>query len=29
MLLSTDPGQNLPECAQWTRMAARFMETVM
>ena len=28
-LTSTDPGQNLPECAQWTQMAARFLETVM
>ena len=29
LLTSTDPGQNLPECAQWTQMAARFLETVM
>lgn len=28
-LTSTDPGQNLPECAQWTDMAARFLNTVM
>lgn len=28
-LTSTDPGQNLPECAQWTEMAARFLKTVM
>jgi acetyl esterase/lipase len=28
-LTSTDPGQNLPECAQWTKMAACFLETVM
>ena len=28
-LTSTDPGQNLPECAQWTQMAARFLEMVM
>lgn len=28
-LTSTDPGQNLPECAQWTEMAARFLRTVM
>ncbi len=28
-LTSTDPGQNLPECAMWTQMAARFLRTVM
>ena len=28
-LTSTDPSQNLPECARWTQMAAWFLETVM
>lgn len=28
-LTSTDPGQNLPECAKWPEMAARFLELVM
>ena len=28
-LTSMEPEQNLPECAQWTQMAARFLETVM
>ena len=28
-LTSTDPSQNLPECAQWTDMAARFLKTVL
>ncbi|MGN1369765.1 MAG: alpha/beta hydrolase [Aristaeellaceae bacterium] len=28
-LTSTNPEQNLPECAQWTEMAARFLNTVM
>ena len=28
-LTSTDLTQNLPECAQWTQMAARFLEMAM
>ncbi len=28
-LTSTDPAQNLPECAEWTQMAARFLRMVM
>ena len=28
-LTSTGPEQNLPECAQWTQMAARFLNTVL
>lgn len=28
-LTSTEPEQNLPECAKWTEMAARFLKMVM
>ncbi len=28
-LTSTTPDQNIPECAQWPEMAARFLKTVM
>ncbi len=28
-LTSTSPDQNIPECAQWPEMAARFLKTVM
>lgn len=28
-LTSTDPGQNIPECAQWPELAARFLRQVM
>lgn len=28
-LTSTSPDQNIPECAQWPEMAARFLRTVM
>lgn len=29
LLTSSNPAQNLPECAQWTEMAARFLRTVL
>ena len=28
-LTSDSPAQNIPECAQWPEMAARFLRTVL
>ena len=28
-LTSLSPGQNLPECAEWVNMAARFLRTML